>query len=38
MANTLRLTEAVDAVREAERIFDSIATRDAELLARLSDA
>jgi predicted transcriptional regulator len=30
--------ERNDAMREAERIFDSIATRDADLLARLSDA
>jgi predicted transcriptional regulator len=30
--------ERNDAMREAERIFDSITTRDAELLARLSDA
>ena len=30
--------ERNDAMREAERIFDSIATRDADLLARLSDS
>lgn len=30
--------EREDAMREAERIFDRIATRDAALLTRLADA
>lgn len=30
--------EREDAMREAERIFDRIATRDADLLTRLADA
>jgi predicted transcriptional regulator len=30
--------EREDAMREAERIFDRIATRDASLLTRLADA